>query len=144
MATESLDTGGARSFIETPLQRAHTDELTPAPVVLKKDPGAPTLEEREQHYATHLPYRSWCPVCVKAAGKEDGHFSVKDKEPGEKPIIALDYKSFGQEAHVEDKCTTIVGRDKWTKTTFPHIAESKGCSDGWATQQLIADISGLG
>ena len=29
-------------------------------------PQRPTAKEVEEHNATHLPYRSWCPVCVKA------------------------------------------------------------------------------
>ena len=32
------------------------------------------LEEHEAHMARHLPYREWCPVCVKARGKEDAYY----------------------------------------------------------------------
>ena len=35
-----------------------------APIVIAKSPGCPTYEEIERHNVTHLPYRSWCPVCV--------------------------------------------------------------------------------
>ena len=42
-----------------------------APIVIAKDPGCPTREEVERHNVTHLPYRSWCPVCVQARGKEN-------------------------------------------------------------------------
>ena len=34
------------------------------------DPKLPSADEVEQHYISgHLPYRSWCPVCVKADRK---------------------------------------------------------------------------
>ena len=32
-----------------------------------------TKAEREQHRLTHLPYRSWCDVCVRARGIATGH-----------------------------------------------------------------------
>ena len=36
-----------------------------------RNPGSPTQEELDRHYVTHMPFRSWCPVCVqgKARGK---------------------------------------------------------------------------
>ena len=33
------------------------------------DPRKPTKEEVDLHDLFHLPYRNWCPVCVKAKGK---------------------------------------------------------------------------
>ena len=30
------------------------------------DRGDPTTKEREDHNATHIPFCSWCPICVKA------------------------------------------------------------------------------
>ncbi len=60
-----------------------------APIKVARDPGDPSEEEFQNHCVTHLPYRGWCPICVKAKGKEDGH-----KEAGEstKPTVVLDYK----------------------------------------------------
>ena len=37
------------------------------------DPCMPTAEEVKRHYLTHVPYRSWCPHCVKGRGKEMAH-----------------------------------------------------------------------
>ena len=34
-----------------------------------KDPGNPTLEQLEEHRASHLPYRSWCRWCVLGRGR---------------------------------------------------------------------------
>ena len=51
-----------------------------APIIVAKSPSCPSHEERERHNATHLPYRSWCPVCVQARGKEDSHRKNKKKE----------------------------------------------------------------
>ena len=61
-----------------------------------KDPGEPSQQERDEHDVTHLPYRSWCRVCLEAKGKEDPHFRTRLKEVGEVPTIGLDYKSYGE------------------------------------------------
>ena len=35
-----------------------------------EDPVMPNKEEVDRHYVMgHLPYRSWCPVCVKSHGE---------------------------------------------------------------------------
>ena len=34
------------------------------------DPKSPSKEDVEMHYLMgHIPYRNWCPICVKAFGK---------------------------------------------------------------------------
>ena len=30
-----------------------------------RDPGEPTEKEKKDHAETHMPYRSWCELCVK-------------------------------------------------------------------------------
>ena len=45
------------------------------------DPKLPSSEEVDLHYAMgHLPYRSWCPICIKAQGRDDDHPKDEDKE----------------------------------------------------------------
>ena len=48
-----------------------------------RSPYAPTNQEREQHETTHLPYRSWCEVCV--AGRRD-HPSIG--RPQRKTVVS--------------------------------------------------------
>ena len=36
-------------------------------------PGQPTKAEREHHYLTHIPFRSWCQHCVRGRGKSAHH-----------------------------------------------------------------------
>ena len=50
-------------------------------------PKEPTQEERELHNLTHMPYRAWCPLCVRCKGVGDYHKQVYDK----KPVIQVDY-----------------------------------------------------
>ena len=45
------------------------------------NPKLPSAEEVELHAAMgHLPYRSWCPICIKAQGRDDDHPRDDDKE----------------------------------------------------------------
>ena len=44
------------------------------------DPKLPSKEEVEHHNLTHLPYRNWCPICVKAKGKDMDHKDASDKQ----------------------------------------------------------------
>ena len=45
------------------------------------DPLLPSKEQVEEHWIRgHVPYRNWCEVCVRAKGREMGHFEKKGKE----------------------------------------------------------------
>ena len=126
------------------LEEIEAEGQEDAPVKIARDPGNPTPQEREVHNATHVPYRSWCPICVKAKGKEEAHRDLKGKEKSVKATISFDYKSFGQEGATDDKATALVYRDDKTKMVFGHICEHKGASDVWALSRVNEDLSRLG
>ena len=50
-------------------------------------PKQPTPQEILEHTVTHLPYRSWCPICVQARGRQNNH----PKPYSKLPIIQLDF-----------------------------------------------------
>ena len=33
-------------------------------------PREPTRKEWDEHMLTHIPYRNWCPFCVKGRGRQ--------------------------------------------------------------------------
>ena len=60
-------------------------------------PVRPSAEAIERHKSTHLPYRSWCPVCVKSEGKENAHYRKKKRmnkhtQGNTLPKMSLDYQ----------------------------------------------------
>ena len=62
-------------------------EEVPPPVVIEvQAPGEPNSEERRHHGPTHLPYQSWCNVCVRARGRENRHESRSQVQSGT-PVI---------------------------------------------------------
>ena len=96
---------------------------------------------------THNPYRSWCPICVEAKGKEDPHRQKRNKQAEDSddvPEFGMDYKTFGQEEEEDDKATMIVGRDRGTLQTFAHLCRCKGPGDEWVVDRLVEDIESLG
>ena len=44
-------------------------------------PQQPTAQERAEHELTHLPYRSWCDICVRTNGKTNSHPRQKSSQP---------------------------------------------------------------
>ena len=55
-----------------------------------KIPGCPTREELDRHYTTHMPFRSWCPICVQGKAKENPHYRRTGKSEDDKPTVGMD------------------------------------------------------
>ena len=51
---------------------------------------APSLAEYEAHMITHVPFRKWCPFCVRGKAKNQPHASAY-KSTREIPMIAYNY-----------------------------------------------------
>ena len=47
----------------------------------RPQPTQPTKQEMDEHSLTHTPYRSWCPICVRAKGKQDAYKQQQSKQP---------------------------------------------------------------
>ena len=50
-------------------------------------PTQPTPQEIQEHSITHMPYRSWCPLCVQAKGRQANH----PKQTSRQPIVQVDF-----------------------------------------------------
>ena len=53
-------------------------------------PSQPTPAERAQHNITHMPYRSWCHICVRARGDAHPHNSTIPVDVDIVPCVSLD------------------------------------------------------
>ena len=111
-----------------------------------RNPSDPTPAEREAHYATHRPFRPWCPICVKARGREDPHYAKVRKEKDEGlPTVSIDYASLGTEEDEERGGVGIlVGRDKWTQLTFCFYVECKGTGDKHIVNRVARSVGESG
>ena len=56
----------------------------------------PSKEEIRRHKLTHIPYRSWCPICVAAKKKNPPHYARAKQPEDDIPIISMDYMYLNQ------------------------------------------------
>ena len=107
------------------------------------DPGKPTAQEVEAHNITHLPHRSWCPVCVKARARDRPH--RPQRGPGEKevPEIVFDYCFMGARGEEETQAILVI-KDRRTRMYFSHVVPRKGLASEHSAKVLLEDLKKLG
>ena len=86
----------------------------------KKPVRQPTKEEYDAHCLTHIPFRKWCPHCVKGKRKNDPRRIDKDKEEQEVPTMSWDYmEQRGKDGRIieeeDGRNKTILGIDRENK-----------------------------
>ena len=86
-------------------------------------PGEPTLTERREHELTHLPFRSWCPTCVRAKSKQNHSRTLKTKQP----VIQLDYAFLGDNSE-NPQVTLVTAIDLLSGLGLSCVAPNKGRS----------------
>ena len=89
-----------------------------------KSPVLPSQEEVDAHYIRgHLPYRDWCPVCVKAQGCESAH---RKESQGDRclPEYSFDYCFPGDEFGF--KWVVLVGKERGSRSFMATSLPSKG------------------
>ena len=86
-----------------------------------KRPRMPPTQEWEEPMATHLPYRSWCDICV--AGRRDNppHLA-RTPEERSVPEIGMDY-CFVERKVEEESTTVIVVKDRDSKAIRAHALQ---------------------
>ena len=102
----------------------------------------PTREEWDEHMRTHIPFRRWCPFCVKGKCKNNPHGQrVKSSEQ----VISFDYmgpKSKDDKSDKIDSLPIIVGSDRKHKWKIAHMVPKKG-HDPHAIKMVVDPVSAL-
>ena len=70
--------------------------------------AAPSQAEYEAHMRSHLPYKRWCPFCVKGKRVAEPHRIEKGGEPKKGVTIGIDYMWQKGDTHREKKGGKIV------------------------------------
>ena len=112
------------------------------PVVLK-GPADPTTEEILAHNVTHLPYRSWCPHCVRGRGKSAAHARRDKEKETSMPTIAVDYHFLGEKEGDEKCLPCLAVRDLKSRVTGDSVVISKG-TNKYSLEFLTKFVDGLG
>ena len=90
-----------------------------------RTPIRPTQQMIDDHEVSHLPFRSWCPFCVRGRGQSQGHFSV-DKGDEQVPLVSVDYGFLGTKDSPANECPVLLIRDRLSKSIWSHPVPNKG------------------
>jgi len=113
-------------------------------VVYRKPPKGPTASEVSEHKKTHLPFRPWCPVCVRGRGKNWAHFKAKEVEEEERcPAVSFDY-CFLRDKTGGPSIAVLVGKDRQTGALLAHEVPEKGVGLEWTAKQVCRDLIKFG
>ena len=98
------------------------------------DPRLPSLKEVEHHNLTHVPYRNWCPICVRCMGKDLDHRRAVEEDTGVSEY-AFDYCFPGDE--LDFKLVVLAGREKVTGAYFATAVPTKGGSGRFPVDKAL-------
>ena len=105
------------------------------------DPRLPSQKEVADHYLTHVPYRNWCPHCVRGRGKDLDHRKGLDEDRCLREF-SFDYCFPGDEKGV--KITVLVGRERVTGMTMASVVPVKGTLGQFAAMKVLDFIKECG
>ena len=100
--------------------------------------------EREEHELTHTPFRAWCPYCVRARGRNAGHFKNQgiDKDKyDEVPRVSMDYFFMSQEDEKASANPIMVMVDERTGEKYARAVGHKGMGKDQDMEWLVKDMS---
>ena len=109
--------------------------------ILRKlnDPSLPSPEEIKTHCLQgHIPYRSWCHICVRAQGRDRTHVGDKGGERN-LPEYSWDYCFPGDE--FGNKLTILVGKERKSKAWMAAVVPEKGARGRYATDKCLEFIA---
>ena len=108
MLRADQETDGGPEELEEGSEECGTCES--AEVFVKDCPELPSKLEVERHFASnHVPYRSWCKMCVMGRAAGSPHKKVKRVEDDLNPTVSMDYAYLNdQEKEHSDPVLTSV------------------------------------
>ena len=105
------------------------------------DPRKPTQAEVDEHELTHVPYRNWCPICVRCRGKDLDHRKAVEDERGVSEY-AFEYCFPGDE--FGHKLVVLAGRERVTGMYFATAVPTKGSIGRFLVDKALDFIHELG
>ena len=105
------------------------------------DPRRPTQKEVEEHERTHLPYRNWCAVCVKAKGKDMDHRRDAGKERG---LSEYSFDCCFPGDELGCKLTVLAGKERVTGTYAATAVPTKGSTGQFTIDKRMEAVEEVG
>jgi len=116
---------------------------------VRRAPKGPTQLEREQHEATHLPFRDWCAHCVRGVGEKTPHrrkgLQADDEEDAKIPRMVLNYHFMSTRDAENGKNPVLAMKDESTGNRYMRAVGHKGV-DGmdWLIKDLHEELKSWG
>ena len=99
-------------------------------------------EEREAHEMTHTPYRAWCPMCVKARGRNTPHKRrSEEQKKGDVPRISMDYFFMSTVDERASSNPILVMVDETTGEKYARAVGQKGLGQEGEMDWLVKDLA---
>ena len=102
----------------------------------------PTQREREEHEATHVPFRDWCAHCMMGRGRTHHHVAKrKSEDQSRRPIIAMDFcfmkmeSSPNVQAISEESTTCVAVKEDRHQNIMSRLALKKGVEEPWTIER---------
>ena len=108
-----------------------------------KGPQKFNRQEREEHELTHIPYRSWCDVCVRARGRKGPHFrkdKAADSAVEDVPGISQDYYFMNDRDRQEGSIPILIKLDESTGEKYSRAVGRKGVGHDGEMDWFVKDI----
>ena len=105
------------------------------------NPWLPTEVEGDKHFLMgHIPFRNWCPVCIRARGKESDHRQAKKERLV--PEYSFDFCFPGDELGY--KWTILVGKERLSGSFMATALPSKGAHGQFMLDRCLNFIDECG
>ena len=104
-----------------------------------RKPEEPTADEVRTHMLTHVPFRSWCPHCVRGRGISDQHKRTKEKEDRGLPVVHMDYAFFRRKVGGR-VAPTVVSKERKSGALAAHVVPYKGGNHDATVEQCVLDL----
>ena len=138
---EGVDEGGEAEGAGGREESDECAEFGNRKVVRKHDPRQPSLQEKEEHEMTHLPFRSWCRHCIMGRGREEDCRKSME-EDRQVPEVHLDFMFMGDEKE-EKTLAFLVARERETSAVLSTVVPRKTTGE-WVCRRLMAWLQEIG
>ena len=128
--------GGQQEAVELNMEEGVDEEFGKRVTRKLHDPKLPNEQEVKEHNLSgHMPFRSWCPHCVRGRGKEMEHKRKDEEDETGIPEYHMDY-CFPGDAEGE-RLTVLVIIEKFTKMKKAVVVPSKGSTGNYAARMVL-------
>ena len=111
----------------------------------------PTQKEREEHDATHVPFRDWCTHCMTGRSRNHHHMTKqKSEDQSRRHTIEMDYhfvkmnSAVNARTMLEESLTCIAVKEDRQQNIMSSVALKNGAEEPWTIERVVKFIDSLG